>query len=392
MKMPEQFLHVVEMVELDDGPRPIRTVKSSVIGLIGTAPDADEGKFPLNTPVLIAGRRTEAAGLGTAGTLASAIDGVFDQCGAMITLIRVAEGSDDAQTLSSIIGGVDDATAQRTGLQAFLDSRSAVKVTPRILAAPGFSHNLAVGTEMLSIAERVKAVCILDGPNTTDADAISSRQNYGSDRVYIVDPWVKVWNTNTNTEVIQPASARVAGLISKMDNERGWWWSPSNQVINGIAGTARGIDFEMGDFNCRANYLNENEVTTIIHEDGYRLWGNRTCAADPKFAFLCVRRSADMIAESILCAHLWAVDRGITKTYLEDVRDGVRAYIRHLKEVGAITGGDCWVDEDINAPGQIAQGIVCWDYDFTPVYPAEHLVFRAHITDGYLTGLFPLSA
>ena len=294
--------------------------------------------------------------------------------------------------MSNIVGGVDDATKQRLGLQAFFDSRSVVKVVPRILVAPGFSHNLAVGTEMLSIAQRTKAVCILDGPNSTDADAISSRENYGSDRAYIVDPWVKVWDTSTDTELIQPASARVAGLISKMDNERGWWWSPSNQVINGITGTARGVDFEMGDFNCRANYLNENEVATIIHEDGYRLWGNRTCAADPKFAFLCVRRSADMIAESILHSHLWAVDRGITKTYLEDVRDGVRAYIRHLKEVGALTGGDCWVDEEINAPEQLAQGVVYWDYDFTPVYPAEHLVFRAHITDGYLTDLFPLDS
>jgi phage tail sheath protein FI len=275
-------------------------------------------------------------------------------------------------------------------LQAFLDARSAVKVTPRILAAPGFSHNLAIGTEMAAISEKMKSVCILDGPNSTDADAISYRENYGSGRAFVVDPWVKVWDTVTNAESVQPASARVAGLISKMDNDRGWWWSPSNQVINGITGTARGIDFELGDFNCRANYLNENEVATIIHEDGYRLWGNRTCASDPKMAFLCVRRSADMIAESILYAHLWAVDRGITKTYLEDVRDGVRAYLRHLKTVGAITGGDCWVDEEINSSTQIAQGIVYWDYDFTPVYPAEHLTFRAHITDQYLTDLFPL--
>ena len=57
--MPEQFLHGIEVVELDDGPRPIRTVKSSVIGLIGTAPEADAKKFPLDTPILIAGRRTE---------------------------------------------------------------------------------------------------------------------------------------------------------------------------------------------------------------------------------------------------------------------------------------------------------------------------------------------
>lgn len=389
--MPEQFLHGIEVVELDDGPRPIRTVKSSVIGLIGTAPEADAKKFPLDTPILIAGRRTEAAGLGKTGTLPAAIDGIFDQCGAMVAMVRVAEGSAE-ETKSAVIGGVDNDTAKRTGLQAFLDARNAIKVTPRILAAPGFSHELAVGTEMNSLAQRLKAVAIVDGPNTTDAAAISARENYGSDRVYVVDPWVKVWDVAQKKEVVQPASARVAGLISKMDNARGWWWSPSNQVIDGIVGTARGIDFELSDVNCRANHLNEHEVATIVHEGGYRLWGNRSCSKDPKTAFLCVRRSADMIAESILYAHLWAVDRGITKTYLEDVRDGVRAYIRHLKKVGALIGGDCWVDPEINTPDQIAQGIVYWDYDFTPVYPAEHLVFRSHIVDRYLVDLFPLAA
>lgn len=389
--MPEQFLHGIEVVELDDGPRPIRTVKSSVIGLIGTAPEADAKKFPLDAPILIAGRRTEAAGLGKTGTLPAAIDGIFDQCGAMVAMVRVAEGSAE-ETKSAVIGGVDNDTGKRTGLQAFLDARNAIKVTPRILAAPGFSHELAVGTEMNSLAQRLKAVAIVDGPNTTDAAAISARENYGSDRVYVVDPWVKVWDVAQKKEVVQPASARVAGLISKMDNARGWWWSPSNQVIDGIVGTARGIDFELSDVNCRANHLNEHEVATIVHESGYRLWGNRSCSKDPKTAFLCVRRSADMIAESILYAHLWAVDRGITKTYLEDVRDGVRAYIRHLKKVGALIGGDCWVDPEINTPDQIAQGIVYWDYDFTPVYPAEHLVFRSHIVDRYLVDLFPLAA
>ncbi len=36
-----QFLHGVEIVEIDDGPRPVRVVRSSVIGIVGTAPDAD---------------------------------------------------------------------------------------------------------------------------------------------------------------------------------------------------------------------------------------------------------------------------------------------------------------------------------------------------------------
>ena len=38
--MPEQFLHGIEIVEIDNGARPISTVRSSVIGLIGTAPNS----------------------------------------------------------------------------------------------------------------------------------------------------------------------------------------------------------------------------------------------------------------------------------------------------------------------------------------------------------------
>jgi len=44
------FLHGVEVIEIDDGPRPIRTVRSAVIGIIGTAPDASDAEFPLNIP------------------------------------------------------------------------------------------------------------------------------------------------------------------------------------------------------------------------------------------------------------------------------------------------------------------------------------------------------
>ena len=53
--MSEQFLHGVEVVQIDNGARPIQTVRSSVIGVIGTAPEADASVFPVNTPVLIAG-------------------------------------------------------------------------------------------------------------------------------------------------------------------------------------------------------------------------------------------------------------------------------------------------------------------------------------------------
>ncbi len=394
--MPLAFLHGVEIQEIDVGPRPIPTVKSSVIGIVGTAPDADATAFPLNTPVLIAGSRLEAAKLdliGTGlGTLPKALDGIFDQAGAMVVVIRVDEGVDAAATKSNVIGGVNAGTDAYEGVHALLAAESVVHVTPRILIAPGFTNDAAVVSEMIGIADRMRAVIIADGPNTTDAEAITYREGFGSARVYVVDPQVKVWDTVADAETVEPASARIAGVISKSDNDRGFWWSPSNREIYGIIGTARAVDFALGDTNARANYLNENEVATIIRQDGYRLWGNRTCSSDPKWAFLNVRRTADMINESIQVAHMWAVDRNITKTYLEDVLEGVNDYMRHLKAQGAIINGFAWADPDLNTPDQISQGIVYIDFDFTPPYAAEHIVFRSQLTDGYLTEVLPEAA
>lgn len=504
--MADQFLHGVEVLEIDTGPRPIRTVRSGVIGIVGTAPNsatataatltlgrasdntgitltadtaglagnqisialvdpaansatlavavsgnaitvtlatdasgvitstagdvitaingdgdasalvaaanltgsdgtglakatgvsrflaggADE-PFPLNTPKLVAGSRGEAAALGTAGTLGNAMDGIFDQIGAAVVVVRVAEGADEAATIANVIGGVNATTGQLEGVHALLGAESAVGVAPRLLIAPGFTHQRdgganAVVAELAGIADRMRAVIIADGPNTTDEAALAYRDDWGSDRIYVVDPWVKVFRDGVT--VSEPASARVAGVIARTDNDLGFWWSPSNKLIDGITGTSRDIDFKLGDVNSRANILNENEVTTIIRQDGFRLWGNRTTAADPKWTFLSVRRTADIIAESLQQAHLWAVDRNITKTYVEDVTEGVNAYLRSLVNRGAILGGTCWPDPDLNSAANIAAGKVYFNFDFTPPYPAEHITFRSQLVNTYISEVF----
>ena len=74
--MTEQFLHGVEIIEIDDGARPIQTVKSSVIGLVGTA-----SKGPVNTPTLILGSPAEAVtifGSDANFSIPSALDAIFN--------------------------------------------------------------------------------------------------------------------------------------------------------------------------------------------------------------------------------------------------------------------------------------------------------------------------
>ncbi|WP_264336577.1 phage tail sheath subtilisin-like domain-containing protein [Wolbachia endosymbiont (group B) of Chorthippus brunneus] len=387
--MTEEFLHGVNVIEVTSGARAVRTAKSSVIGVIGTAPEADEQKFPLNKPVLVAGSLKEAAKLGRSGTLFSAVNGIFSQIGATVVVIRVEESENinpklkEEETLKNIIGGVDKETGEYQGIEAFLSSESIVHVAPRILIAPQFTHQLpedAVVAALIPIAEKLRSIIVADGPNTNDEEAIKWRKSVGSSRVYVVDPWVKVFEGEE-----KPASPFVAGLIAKIDSEQGFWHSPSNKEINGIVGTSRPIDFSLGYANCRANHLNENEVTTIIHQNGYRLWGNRTCSDDSKWAFLSVRRTADLINDSLLRAHLWAVDRNITKTYIDDVIEGVNSYLANLKAQGAIISGKCYATSELNTPANIASGKVYFDFEFTPPYPAEQITFRSRLVNSEIS-------
>ena len=377
------YLHGVEVVQIDDGLRPIQTVKSSIIGLVGTAPDATAA-FPLNTPVLVTGPRM-AAGLGDEGTLRDSYLAIYAQGVSVAVVVRVADDEDDADTLANVAG---DPTAG-TGVWALLSAKSATGQQPRILAAPGFTSTPAaspispVTAALISAAGRLRAVVIADGPNTNEADAIIDRGKYGSDRLYIVDPAVRVFDVETAAYVTRPASGYVAGLISRRDQEKGFWWSPSNQVVDGIGGTARPIEFVLSAAETESNRLNEQEVATIVRSEGFRLWGNRTTATDPLWAFLSVRRTADMIYESMEDAMLWAMDRPFSEQLIRDIKDSVQGYLDSLISRGALLGGRVWLDPELNTQTTLLAGQLYLDFDIEPPAPMERLTFRAHRNGTY---------
>ena len=379
------FLHGVNVTEINEGISTVRTSSSSVIGVIGTAPDAIAADFPLNTPVLISGSLTEAAKLGTTGTLPAAVKGILDQTSALIVVVRVAEGEASGEgnnaitaaeaTITNVIGNVT-ADGIYTGVYAFLAAKSKLGLTPRILCAPGFAVKEVV-TEMISIAGRLRAIIVADCPtNATNENLLQFVTDCSNARVYAVYP--EVINTHNETA---PASPYVAGVIARTDNENGFWVSPSNKTINGIIGLSKPIDFALGDSSCRANYLNEKNIATIINQNGYKLWGNRSTATEGAYKFLCVRRTADIIADSILQSHLWAVDRNIVKNYLTDVTENVNAFLSNLKSQGAILAGKCMPNKELNTAANIIEGKVFFDFEFTPAYPAEQLTFRAYLNN-----------
>ena len=474
--MPETFLHGVQVLEVDTGSRPIRTVRSSVIGLVGTGnsdgtlssvevggtnskikytavPEGVAGDaisvattkpsgnnatltvtvsgnvisvslatdgsaaatstasqviaavnlnadaaalvtaslgtgsngsgvaatgtvalgggvnptFPLDRPVLVTSPTGIDDALGADTYLGKALEAIYKQAGAVVAVVRTAD----------VVG----AATEMTGGYALKRAQADLGYVPRIIVMEGSGDDSGVTDTIKAVADSLRAVAVVgidSGTEPLATNATDWMDNNGNERTYAIWPF-----TNGGED---PAP-HVAGLIAKSDNERGFWWSPSNQELFGITSLDKPVDFQLGDPTSLANVLNEGKVTTFIRQGGFRLWGNLTGSIDAKWQFLSVRRTADIINDSILANHLWAVDRNITKTYLEDVAAGVNGYLATLVSLGAIIGGRCWPDPDLNSPANIALGKVYFNFEFTPPYPAQTVTFRSILTNDYLTEL-----
>ncbi len=328
------FFHGVTVTNVDTGTRTISLPSSSIIGLVDTFTEGPTAAAKANELLLITNEREAIAAWGPDAAITKACQAIYQRAKAVIVACGVAKMTDAAEQTSAIIGGVL-ADGKRTGLQALLDGKSRFNAQPRLLVTPKHSSTLAIGTALVALADKLRGLAILDGPNTTDEAAMAYAKNFGAKRAYMVDPGVQHWDNGANATVDAPASAWVAGLFAWTDNEYGFWASPSNKEFVGITGTTRPIEFLDGDETCRANLLNNANITTIIRDAGFRLWGNRTLSSDPKWAFVTRVRTMDIVMDAILFGHKWAVDRSITATYVKDVTEGLQAFTPDLKNQDA---------------------------------------------------------
>lgn len=471
--MAANFLHGVETIELDKGPRPIRGVKTAVVGLVGTAPifDVDGSLATVNKPVLIQSDRAAAQYFGgqiEGFTIPQALDAIFDQgrgiavvvnvfdpdqhttaqpavdlafgadntaslgkrgifdlvltnAGATTTYVagtdytlnpstgivtRIAGGAiaasatvkasydyaDTTKVLPSDIIGTVDASGNRTGLQAFLDCYAEMGFWPKILIAPVYGTLNSVTAELDVMAGKLRAIALVDAPiGTTMAQAVAGRGptgsinfNHSSERLILCYPHLKVYDLDTDTERLEPFSQRLAGVICAVDNDEGYWVSPSNHDIKGIVGVERRLSAMINDPTTDVNLLNENGIVTIFNSfgSGLRVWGNRTAAwpsvTHPK-NFIPIRRVADMLHESVELSMLQFIDRPINQALIDDIRESVNSFIRTLIGRGALIDGKCSYDSAKNEATQIAAGHLVFDIEFMPPTPAERITFESFI-------------
>lgn len=381
--MADSYHHGLRVVEINEGTRPIRTIATAVQGLIATAEDADATVFPLNTPVLITNTQAAVAKAGTNGTLKTALQAMANQANSICVVVRVATAEDEAAQTANVIGTVD-ATGKYTGAKALLLAKSKLGVQPRIIGAPGLDTQ-AVAIELATIAKKLRAFAYVYAWDCeTKEEVVAYRDSFSARELMVIWPNFVAFNVDTAQTETVPAVAVAMGLRAKIDNEIGWHKTLSNVAVNGVTGIDADVTWDLQDPATDAGYLNSNEITTLIQHDGFRFWGSRTCSDDPLFAFENYTRTAQIMADTIAEAHMWAIDKPMHGSLVNDMLEGIKAKQREWTRLGYLMGGDAWYDPELNSKDTLKAGKLYIDYDYTPVPPLEDLTFRQRISDQYL--------
>ncbi len=362
--MPE-YLHGPEVLILDDPQKPIKVLRASVIGLVANSDDADAATFPLNKPVLVNSDKFIAKA-GTVGTLKNALTDIYKQSRALVVVVRTAEG-DDAEEAKTNIIGVINGDESRTGIEALAHAESLTGVRPRLLIAPEFSNIALVGAQLEAVANKLRATAIIDGSEGDLAAVDAERQAYA--KALFINPGI-AYGDDT-----RKGSAAVAGHIVRVDEEHGYWHSPSNHKMFGITGTSKPVDHVLGETTSLSNLYSEKNITTIVRQEGgFFLWGN--CLADG--TLITHERIRNIVADSVLAAHQKYIDKNITAEYVDSVISRVDNFLRNLKKRGVIASGSVWYDPELNDDAALANKQVYFDYELALYSVAERMTFRQH--------------
>ena len=295
-------------------------------------------------------------------------------------------------TKADIIGGVDSVTGKRKGLQTFKDCYSLFGYFPKTIIAPVYCEDTAVVSEMQVICDKIRAIGIVDAPvGTTVQDVIKGRGpqgtinfNTSSDRIVLCYPHLKVYDSSSDSNVLEPYSQRLAGVMAAKDVDKGYHWSPSNTEIKGIIGVEKQLTSMINDPTSEVNTLNEAGIVTVFNSygTGFKTWGNRSAAYPTSTNvtnFINIRRTADILHESVEYSMLQFIDYPIDNGLIESITETVNSFIRTLIGRGALIDGKCTYNADKNPVTEIANGHILFDVEFMPPVPAERITFESFI-------------
>lgn len=290
---------------------------------------------------------------------------------------------------NQLIGGVDGNNA-RTGISLYDLAFNMFGYKPKVFIAPLYSSIAAIVAALATAAAKFRAIYLVDAPYGTTISGVLSGRGVGGTivfntadaRAYLLYPFIKAFDDATQADQDFPYSAFMAGVIVANDLNNGYWFSPSNKPIPNATGSERVIEWAINDPNTEANELNAAGVCTIAagYGTGLLTWGNRNASFPTSNSvknFVSIRRTDDIVIESMEQAALPFVDQPINQALIDTMRESGNALLRTLIGRGAVLPGSAVLfNPDDNPPSQLAAGQVVFTRDYMVPPPAERITYK----------------
>ena len=388
--MPEiaSFVHNGISVTSQQAPPPMGPLGGIVIGLVGTAPDADPS-LPKNTPIRIA-NLGDAAKLDIAGTesgtLWRTVYETFRLVSVPFYVVIVDEGIDAAATVNNVIGSVVAGTGQRLGIEALADCME----VPTHIAAPGF-YTKPVADALAAMGKRIFALPVGDGPSTNDVDAVTYSKSLGGagtgyDAFYLVEPQVSVYSQAAKGNVSFSAAAIALSCFARVNA----WESPAKGGMGVlIEGTARTIDYNIMDKATNGDLLNKNGISYFARTSlgGYSLIGNRSVTgrfvSHVGLEYAIIRKLAKTAQRSMA--------RNLSKSFMEQEITKLNVWLKSLQADETVMGAQVYLHPTLNNVENYSNGEWHIAIKYHGFAPNEHMVYHliedVGIVESFLEGV-----
>lgn len=367
------FAHNGISIERQPTPPPMGPLGGIILGLVGTAPNADIS-LAKNTPIRIA-NMSDAAKLDTTGeekgTLWRTCYELFRLVSVPIYAVIVEEGDDVAATTANVVGKIDADTGQRLGIEALADCME----TPTHIAAPGFSSKAAADA-LAAMGKRLFAIAVGDGPNTNDSEAVAFSQSLGGEGTgyegfYLVDPQVAVYSQAAKGNVYFSAAAAALSCFARVSA----WESPAKGGMGAlIQGTARSIDYNIMDKSTSGGLLNRNGISYFARTSmgGFSLIGNRCVTgrfvSQVGLEYAIIRKLAQTAQR--------AMGRNLSKSLMDQEIAKLNYWLQSLQADETLMGAEVYLHPTLNNVENYTNGewhIAIKYYGFAP---NEHMVYH----------------
>ena len=386
--MANSFLHGIETIQVASSSGTVETVRTSVIGLVGTSPTGDVNKIKL----CLSQTDDDQFGttVGSTGTIRQALFDIRKQQPSAVIFVINIKATDTIVTAD--FNGTNTAGV-RTGILLFEECKSTWGFNPKVFIAPKLTDTTGIVTSLKGLALKYRGFTYLDAPSTmTYQTALTSRASgdwKDSDyRAKLLFPQI-VGEDN----IQRGYSAMAAGLRARIDRDFGFWFSSSNNQVDGISKVSIPLSWGLNDPDCEVNQLNALGIATLVNVfgGGIREWGNRSSAYptnQDERTFESMQRIDDITSESIEQACLPFLDKPMNKAQIDMVTETVNGYFNTLIARGALLQGSrCSFDKDKNSSIEMAKGHYVWTKNFMGSLPGERLTFYSVIDKSLLTNL-----